>query len=618
MIRLLNVIFRPFDPKFWILFRTSCFALDPSPIIIITDDTPIIIPFTCVFCNHGKIRLTIDYVFVFDYYRCKFDFRFNDILKSGKQATPYHSGNYSQNFIQRCNKNMPLLSHIKNLPNLIEKKSVFSECMVFSSLLFTGIICKTTFLFFGNEWGNDFDCYLQGGSIIANGGIFYHDFGDIKPPLIYFIIAALLKLFGYNAIFVAWKMFVLAMQTSAAWVFFKTGEHLKNRSTGFAMALLFIAAITVEYHLWDYGMLLPVLPVSLSFYFFIKSGEYSIFNQFMSGLCLGIGFLGATNLGILVFLFPVVFFMIRKKITDAIVKSVPVGIGFLLPVFIVLFYFYHNNALSDMYWWTVKWAAMYNATTLNPVIAVFARIGRMFQTFVAAWDWLPLFIVVAIYLVQIKKSKEKWSFESLSVFVFFILSVLCRIVFRKASVRYDGYLIPALILVIPFVEIKKVRLFAVSTAVFMAIFIIILSIAEHKPFLERSVPLDEVDTYVIYHTVPTDMIWAWTPSDYLYYKTRRKMGTSVYDPHENLDYGFVWEKNNYREIDVLWKKFLSELDLNRPKLIIDSSGGFTTGDTFVRKGPHREFMNKFLGFVKTNYQTAAVVDGTVIWERKQK
>jgi len=39
-----KVILRPLDPKLWIRLRTSYLALDPSPIIIMTEDTPIMIP----------------------------------------------------------------------------------------------------------------------------------------------------------------------------------------------------------------------------------------------------------------------------------------------------------------------------------------------------------------------------------------------------------------------------------------------------------------------------------------------------------------------------------------------------------------------------------------------
>jgi hypothetical protein len=314
-------------------------------------------------------------------------------------------------------------------------------------------------------------------------------------------------------------------------------------------------------------------------------------------------------------MYPIVFFVISKKIKSTIVKSIPAGIGFLIPVGTMLFYFCYHNALSDMYWWTIKWAAIYNATALNPVIAFLARIGRMFQSFGYTWDWLPVFVIVGIYLVQMKKSKERVSVESLSIFVFFILSFFCRMILRKPAIRYNGYLLTSLILIIPFVKMYRIRLFVAATTVFMAVLIVVTSIVNHRKFMEEGPQFTEVDRFVITHSTPKDTIWAWMSDSYVYYKTKRKMGTLVFDPHQNLDYGLAWEKSNYRGIDFLWDKFMSDLEVCRPRLIIDSSGGFASVDDYTYKGPLLEYMQRFLNYMNANYRVAIVIDGTKIWER---
>jgi len=165
------------------------------------------------------------------------------------------------------------------------------------------------------------------------------------------------------------------------------------------------------------------------------------------------------------------------------------------------------------------------------------------------------------------------------------------------------------------VKIYKARLFAVLTALFMIILIAGTNIILHRQFLEKGPELDNVDIYVLTHTNPSDTIWGWTHDTYLYYKTRRKMGTLVYDPHQNLDYGLAWEKSNYREIDFVWNRFMSDLETNRPKLIIDSTGKFASVDDYVYKGPLLENIQNFYNYMNTHYRVATVIDGTKIWER---
>ena len=264
---------------------------------------------------------------------------------------------------------------ISAIVSFFEKKSVRSDVSVFLMLLCIGIVFKTVFLFFGDVWCGDFEYYMQGGICIAKGGVLYRDFGDLKPPVIFFLFAFLFRIAGYAGIFSAWKIFVIIHQTVTAMLFFKTGERFGGRRSGFAVSLLFLGAILGSAEMWEYNvMIVSVLPIILSFYLLIAREKYSIVLLVLSGFSLSIGFLLSTNIIFLTLLYPVYFYIHSRNIKQAIVRSIPAAFGFAIPLAATFLYFYRADALYDLYWWTVLWANVYNATALNPVFSFFAHI----------------------------------------------------------------------------------------------------------------------------------------------------------------------------------------------------------------------------------------------------
>jgi 4-amino-4-deoxy-L-arabinose transferase-like glycosyltransferase len=82
------------------------------------------------------------------------------------------------------------LDYLTNDGNQIRNSS-------FALLAFlVGCILLIPILFY--PFGQDHATYYRGGLSVLNGGLIYVDFIDVKPPLIYYISAVAIKLFGTN------------------------------------------------------------------------------------------------------------------------------------------------------------------------------------------------------------------------------------------------------------------------------------------------------------------------------------------------------------------------------------------------------------------------------------
>src|SRR5210317_1628673 len=87
---------------------------------------------------------------------------------------------------------------------------------IYGYLIISAVLLLPTIAF---PISSDMSVFMHGGSIIADGGILYKDFFDIKPPLIYYIYAFIDLLFGNNVVFFRLFDFVYQLSFSGLSIF---------------------------------------------------------------------------------------------------------------------------------------------------------------------------------------------------------------------------------------------------------------------------------------------------------------------------------------------------------------------------------------------------------------
>lgn len=492
-----------------------------------------------------------------------------------------------------------------------------NEFRVFLLLLAAGILFKLIFIFFSIIWQNDSFYYIQGAKVITDGGILYKDFGDIKAPLIFFMHALLIIMFGYENIFLSIKIMTICFQTFAAFFIFKAGEKLYDRLTGFVLSFFFLMIISINYLLWQENvMLFFLLPVTISIYFLVND-EFSIKykNVFLSAVFAGLTFTMSTNTIFYSIIFPLTSYLHTKNLKKAVKITFIAFPGYVLPAAIFIFYFWLNNALYDAYWWNIKWAAMY-----GHVESLFLRVTILFYGLIKHWEWIPLYISLCLALKNIFHKKPFLKDRrAVFVLVLFAIGLFSRLALFKSVVRYNLFLLPGILLILPYAKenLKNKKLIGLFTIIIISGFCFnIYSALANAPFRHSMEKRPEIYSYIKTNSAQSDKIFVWNEGYEIYYCARRGMATSFFAPFHHL-YSRYLTKDHFSDIEYPWEKFLSELKRDRPKLLVDLTGNFSVGENNSLQEKLNAYRERLMSFAKNNYNEVPVNGQTKIWVRKE-
>lgn len=154
---------------------------------------------------------------------------------------------------------------------------------------------------------SDLSVFMHGGSIIANGGELFHDFYDIKPPLIYYLFAGINSIFGDNI--VAFRLFDFLYQMT----FLITVAYLLTKlEIRTKVIKAFLIIFPISYTILNYRDIfqtesLSFIPLILYFYYMIRN-ENSYKQHIIMGLSLGVAIAFKYTLGIIFIGYLVYFF----------------------------------------------------------------------------------------------------------------------------------------------------------------------------------------------------------------------------------------------------------------------------------------------------------------------
>ena len=158
---------------------------------------------------------------------------------------------------------------------------------IYGYLVISAVLLLPTIAF---PISSDMSVFMHGGSVIADGGILFKDFFDIKPPLIYYIFALIDLLFGNNVI--AFRLFDFVYQLTFLAVCISLFQKLKIKDSIIkAYLLLFPIAYTVlNYRDTFQTETLAFIPLVLYFYYLLNNDKNKN-NRYLPlylGLALGV------------------------------------------------------------------------------------------------------------------------------------------------------------------------------------------------------------------------------------------------------------------------------------------------------------------------------------------
>lgn len=503
----------------------------------------------------------------------------------------------------------------KNKIDKYFKSLLAKDYRILGLFIFLCLILKILYIFGSVIWRVDLFFYIQGAKTMLDGGILYRDFMEVKPPGIFFLYYSLMRAFGYENILFLIKLLAIASQTLSAFFFFKVLESMFDRERGIYGGIIFILASSINFEFWPCNvMLLYLLPISVSIFFMVRNKfDPGNFNLLLSGFFLSLAFLISTNIIFYALIFPVFIFFCTKNIRTAIYKNIYALAGFLIPLGFMFFYFYYNNALEEWCWSNFKWAGIYGAS--GPL---WRKILQFFTGMILNWVWIPLYIY-SIFGIQ-KIFKDKAFLRDKTIFFILLIalfSILSRLMLTKFVARYYLYLLPGLIFCVvlaldrPVKKHFKAIMLSIIVSGFLFNYIFSLH-ASYNPVVESR---RDIYSWVRQNTAPADRIFVWHEGYEFYFFCRRPMATSFFSTSQHLDYPKMWEQNNYRDIDVPWKKFMIEFERDNPALVIDVTGNFTESNEKYRRAALKSYMDGFKNLIKKNYTPAKEFGVIKIWKR---
>jgi 4-amino-4-deoxy-L-arabinose transferase-like glycosyltransferase len=212
-------------------------------------------------------------------------------------------------------------------------------------IIFTGFILLSIALrFLSFQYSvidHDESTYLVIAQETLDGKTLYVDVWDVKPPGIFLLFAALLKVFGHSICMIRLVAAVFIGLTAGFLFLSLKRWGIKQKHALFAgfSYILFCAV-----HKWNFAAnteIFFLLFTAIGLFFF--SGKKRPANFFLSGLFIGLGFVikYVVLFDIAAFwLFYVLFFRKEHNIKQLLQNSLAMGLGFIIPYLSVFLYYY--------------------------------------------------------------------------------------------------------------------------------------------------------------------------------------------------------------------------------------------------------------------------------------
>lgn len=463
-------------------------------------------------------------------------------------------------------------------------------------------------------------------AVWMEGGTPYVDFVEKKPPIIHMAYALAFYLGGTWNMLAAHLLFT-AIVIATAILLMLVAKMFAGDKTAIAALILF-AVYQAGYDLNDFlaantETLMNLFSAAALLFFIIalKGGKRTYL--LICGIATGLATLSKpVGIAILPGFF-LALIAARKREERSLGKDASLGIvGFLIPLAICALYLYRVDAISDALRWVwhenLKYAAhkQHISTTLSHAIT---RVG------IYMLASLPLWILAGTRIVQKIKSKNKTPAE-IAVTSWLIVTFIAVSIGRRFFPHYFIQFLPNLILLAALGWtgwlLPKLVNKPLSKKALIYIFVLLpiagfffLHVHEVRKIDEKYTVERTVAKAVAEKTNPNDRIFVWGHnSDIYFYAKRLPSSRFTYCSYlTGASEGFE-ASNETKDADVkAWEMLMSDLDNNKPALIVDMSGtGIRGYDTY----PISAF-SSLRDFVLEGYSIGPEIAGAILWMRNK-
>lgn len=238
---------------------------------------------------------------------------------------------------------------------------------------------------------------------LLKGKAYYIDVWDTKPIGIFWVFAAIINTFGHSV--VAVRLFAAAVIGTTAYLLFLAARRWGQAPAAAALAGL-AYPVLCSLHKWTFPANSEIffnLFTALGLYFFL--GKKNSLNFFLTGLAIGIGFLIKyfVLFDLAAFwLFYIVFFQKnadRQPLGTPIKNTAAMGLGFILPIAAVFFYYFFIGLFEAFWFNTFELPGKY-AGGFEPLKAL---------NFLLEFQLIYLPFVLAFYVLVFKGKDRKFA-----------------------------------------------------------------------------------------------------------------------------------------------------------------------------------------------------------------
>lgn len=437
----------------------------------------------------------------------------------------------------------------------------------------------------------------EGGyAVIANellyGRSLYVDVIERKPPLLFWIYAAIFKVFGVyrwpllHLVATAWILLTM-------WGLHAIGKDLFDRNAGLAAALFYPIAITpsLSQNLAFNGEVMMNLPIVWAYWLaFRQSASRFRPELIVSGVLLCCAFfikqpaaIAAIPLGIYLLL-PSYRANRRLNFLHSCAQAFILTISYFITLGVFALILHHQGILEATYYWIVQDHDLYHGPT-DPVFWQLAAINTI--GYMAAWH--PLVIACGVSLWECCSRGARYWRSLRPEYIALLLLLGLSFIGVSASGRFYSHyyiqLLPAMTLLgAPAISAiwmgkEKYRFFLLRPRVLQGLlaFSAVAFLAINTFYLWHYRPENELVRYLRQHSSPQDKVFFWGRDDNLYAEAERRPA-SRYIHYYPLT-GYLWgsplkDDPNFDTSDRIhpgaWDTLKAEFAHSLPAFIIDA------------------------------------------------
>ena len=498
-------------------------------------------------------------------------------------------------------------------------------------ILIAAVLIFRSVIFPAVSWKADEFFYLTGAREINAGRVIYTDFADIKPIGIFYIYALADRLAGGNLQqdFLVLRLFSVTAVLLISLMLWYIGRTLYSERAGYFGALLlalYSTCVRGSEVLAANTELFSVLFLTASLCFYCR-GHFRLgyLDLLPAAFFLSLAFLVNSRCGVVVLAYVVSLFLFSQKKGSAILKTLASAVAFLIPIALIIAYYWQIGHLDDYINWQFVFTKYYVGA-----YSLFMRIFRGILVYRFFAGLLPLlFFAVYLFFAGSSRSQEGGRLGRAGLFLLILLGVLWLSAFsggKHVERYYFQLFIPLTLLAGAGLDlfnkvhggaaVKALVIIMLLSSPVIYLHMNLISLWLDKKPMTYQAFMDErkeaVD-YIKKNSGSDDSILVWPFGDVFYCASDRKLATPIYDPSGHLLGGKYL--NTKERVDQFYGMFFDHLEAAKPAVIVDSTEGFGTEGSDIN-GYMVPYLEKLRDYVRTNYHKADLAGKYNVYKRK--